>query len=261
MKALVENAIGISYKRIFAPLRNRTFYCLKELNAAIWQLLEKHNNTPFQRMNTTRYELFLEVEKDKLKPLPLTRYEFKKFSILKVAFNYHVYLSEDAHYYSVPYRFAAKKVKLAYSNSIVEIYHDNIRIAFHVRDRRPGGYTTNRDHMPVHHKYYLDWSPQRIGSWAAKVGPNVKDLTSSILDEQKYPEQGYRICLGIINLAKKYGNLRVNNACFKAIGYRLYSYKAVKNMLDEGLESTDEEKVSQQMLPIHENIRGAIYYN
>ena len=260
-KALVENAVGILYTRIFAPLRNITFYCLKELNEAIFKLLEKHNNTYFQRLKTTRYNLFMEVEKKELKPLPPQRYEFKKFGYLKVAFNYHVYLAEDSHYYSVPYRFVAKKVKLAYSTTVVEIYYDNIRIAFHARDRKPGGYTTNKDHMPFHHKYYLEWSPARITSWSAKVGENVKALTALILEAQKHPEQAFRVCLGIINLAKKYGNLRVDNACAKALEYRLYSYKAVKNILDEKLDDLTDKKASQQILPLHENIRGAGYYN
>lgn len=258
-KAMVENAVSIVYKRIFAPLRNRIFYSLAEINEAIADLLEKHNNTQFQRLSTTRRKLFLEVEKDMLKSLPGQRYEFKNVSWPKVAFNYHVYLSEDSHYYSVPYRLSGKKVKLTYSTSSVEIFYDNIRIAYHRRDRKPGGYTTNKDHMPVHHRYYLEWSPGRITGWAAKVGPHTKELAAKILENCRHPEQGYRMCIGIINLAKKYTNTRVDNACLKAIEYRLYSYKAVKNILDEGLDRPRE--ASNEKLPLHDNIRGAAYYN
>jgi len=173
-KALFENAVKILYTRIFAPLRKVTFYSLKELNEAIREFFEKHNNIPFKRLKTTRYNLFMEIEKNKLKPLPQVRYEFKKFNFIKVAFNYHVYLAEDSHYYSVPYRFAGKKVKLPYTGTAVQIYHENIRIAFHRRDRRASGYTTNKDYMPSHHKYYFNWNPGRITGWAAKVGQSTK---------------------------------------------------------------------------------------
>ncbi len=259
-KSLVENLVRLTYQRVFAPLRNHIFYSTSELNEEISELNKKHINTPFQRLNTTRMELFLEVEKDELKPLPPKRYEFKKFAFLQVAFNYHVYLSEDKHYYSVPYRFMGKKVKVAYTSSDVSVIYDNRRIALHRRDMRQGGYTTKKDHMHPSHKYYSQWNPKRIIGWAAKIGPDVKAVVAKVLGSKEYPEQAYRTCVGIISLAKKYGNIRVNNACKRALSFKLYKYKAVKNILDKGLDSVEEEEVSQQKLPLHKNIRGAGYY-
>ena len=153
---------------------------------------------------------------------------------------------------------SGKKVKLTYSLSAVEIFYDNIRIAYYKRDRKPGGYSTNKDHMPANHRYYLEWSPERITRWASKVGPNVKLLVIRVLEACKHPEQGFRMCIGIINLAKKYSSPRVDNACLKAIEYRLYSYKAVKNILDEELDRIEDTENS--LLPLHDNIRGAAYY-
>ncbi len=259
-KALAENLVNLTYQRVFAPLRNCTFYSRAELNEAIAVLNQKHNHTPFQRLDTTRMKLFLEVEKDALKPLPVERYQFKNFCYPTVAFNYHVYLSEDRHYYSVPYRFRGKKVKIAYTASEVSIIYDHRRIALHRRDRSQGGYTTTEEHMHPAHRYYYQWNPKRIISWAAKIGPDVKVVAAKILSQASYPEQAYRSCVGIISLGKKYGNLRVNNACKRALSYRLYKYKAVKNILDKGLEAIEEEKPIQQVLPLHENIRGAGYY-
>ena len=259
-KALAEGMVKIAYQRVFAPLRNKIFYCISDLNKEIFSLTDKHNSIPFQKLKVSRMELFLEIEKDMLKPLPLARYEFKKFAYVKVQPSYHVYLSEDIHYYSVPFRFIGKKVKVAYSQYAVEIYHDNRRIASHRRDRKAGGYTTIEDHMPSAHKYYAQWNPGRITGWAAKVGPNVKNIVSKILTSKKYPEQAYRVCIGIINLERKYGKARVDRACARALSYNLYKYKAVKNILDKGLDSIEEEKLYEQKLPLHENIRGASYY-
>jgi hypothetical protein len=252
--------VNLIYQRVFAPLRNCVFYSAGELNEAIAELNQKHNNTPFQRLDTTRMKLFLEVEKDALKPLPKERYQFKNFCYPTVAFNYHVYLSEDRHYYSVPYRFRGKKVKVAYTTSEVSIIYNNARIALHKRDRSQGGYTTLEEHMHPAHRYYYQWNPKRITGWAAKIGPDVKEIVAKILSQASYPEQAYRSCVGIISLGKKYGNTRVNGACKRALYYKLYKYQAVKNILDKGLDSVEEEKPTQQVLPLHENIRGAGYY-
>lgn len=147
-KALVENLVKIAYQRILAPIRNEIFYSIRNLNKRVFALTEKHNRTPFQKLKISRYELFLETEKDKLSPLPAKRYEFKSFAFPTVGINYHIYLSEDIHYYSVPYTLRGKKLKVIYSSTSVEIYYDGKRIASHVRDRKRGGYTTKKDHMP-----------------------------------------------------------------------------------------------------------------
>jgi transposase len=260
-KALVEGMVRIVYQRIFAPLRNRIFYTLYELNIAIFELTDKHNNTPFQRLKISRNELFDQIEKEALRPLPAQRYEFKKYAHLKVAFNYHIYLSEDIHYYSVPYRFISKKVKVIYTEGSVEIFYNNLRIAYHKRNREKGGYTTTDSHMPSNHAYYASWSPERITGWAAKVGPDVEKMIAEILKAKKHPEQAFKVCLGIISLEKKYGPSRVNSACIRALSYGLYSYKSVKNILEKGLDSIKEESYQEVLLPVHANIRGADYYN
>jgi transposase len=259
-KALVETQVKLTYQRIFAPLRNHIFYSRDELNQAIAELNQEHNNTPFQRLDTTRQKLFLEVEAGELKPLPAKRYEFKSFCYPTVAFNYHVYLSEDRHYYSVPYRYRGKKVKVAYTASEVYIIYDNRRIASHRRDIVQGGYTTREEHMHPSHRYYCQWNPKRIIGWAAKIGPDVKKVVAKTLSSASYPEQAYKSCVGIISLAKKYGNARTNNACKRALYYRLYKYRAIKNILEKGLDGVEEEREEQQTLPLHENIRGKEYY-
>lgn len=259
-KALVENAVKLVYMRIFAPLRNRVFFSLEELNEAIWELLEKHNNTKYQRLDVSRKQLFEEIEKDELKPLPSEKYELRYFLNLKVQFNYHIYLNEDKHYYSVPWQYKGKKVKIIYTSRAVEIYHNNIRIAFHYRDRRPGGYTTKKEHMPPHHSFYAEWSPQRFLSWAEKIGPYVKVMVGKVLESRKHPEQAFRACLGILNLVKKYKSERLDMACKRALYFGSSSYKAIKNILEKGLDRVKEELPFQKHLPVHENIRGNKYF-
>lgn len=261
-KALVENAVKIVYMRIYAPLRNRVFYSLEELNEAIHELLEKHNNTPFQRMKISRKELFIETEKYTLQTLPVTPYEFKSFLNLKVHYNYHICLSKDGHYYSVPYRYVGRKVRIIYTNSTVEIYHNNERIAVHRRNRSTNKYSTLDDHMPAKHKFYAKWTPEKMINWGESKGIYVKEMIESIFGRVKHPEQGFNTCLGLLSLARKYGDIRLNNACMRAVSYGAYSFKAVKNILKKGLDKPVEKEEIEINLPEnHENIRGENYYD
>ena len=259
-KALVESAVRLVYQRIYAPLRNRTFRSLNELNEAIRDLLKKHNDTPFQRLNMSRRELFERVEKQVLKPLPMERYAIKQCKELTVQFNYHVELREDRHYYSVPWQFRGKRVRVIYDDRTVAIYYDNIRIVQHRRIRIPNDYTTLPAHMPPEHRNYAEWSPERFIKWGQSIGDDVAEMISFVLKSRKHPEQAFKTCMGILNLVKEHGPDRLNKACKRALGFGFHSYRRIKNILDRGLE--EEVPTDSMELPIfsHENIRGSQYY-
>jgi transposase len=265
-KAMVENAVRLVYQRIHAPLRDRVFYSLEELNEAIWELLEAHNNKRFQRLDLSRRELFEQVEKASLKPLPKERYPMKDTKRVTVGFNYHVELREDRHYYSVPYylrkRGQKTKVKMVYDERIVAIYYDNIRVAQHRRDCTPNGYSTLPEHMPSNHRFYAEWSPQRFRSWAKSIGEEALQVIEEVLRSRRHPEQAFRVCLGILSLAKKYGAQRLNKACGKALYFGTCSYRRIESMLKLGMEE-DQQPALEVVgtIAAHENIRGSRYYD
>jgi len=258
-KALAENAVNIAYMRIFAPIRNMKFYSIEELNEAIMENLEIHNNMNFQRMKVSRRGLFNEIEKDVLKPLTVEKYEWKDYLRVKVQFNYHIEFSPDKHYYSVPWHYRRKKVNVAYTSTWVDISYNGLRIAFHKRNRKANDYTTIKEHMPPEHKFYAEWSPQRMINWGEKIGTNVKTMIEGVLKCKEFPEQAFKVCLGILSLSKKYGDQRLDQACKRALGFNYYSYKAIKNILIKGLDRIQEEKIPE--LPLHNNIRGSQYFN
>ena len=265
-KALVENAVRLVYQRIYAPLRNRTFYSLQELNEAIWELLEVHNNKPFQRLKISRRELFEKTERVTLNPLPPERFPLKTTKWVTVQFNYHVELREDLHYYSVPHYLYKKhpktKVKMVYDDRVVAIYYDNIRIAQHQRDRRPNEYSTLPEHMPPEHRFYAQWSPKRFKGWAKDLGEEVLQVIEKVLESRKHPEQAFKVCLGILNLGKKYGSERLNKVCGQANGFGTCSLKCIENMLKVDLEEERHPKLELvASIAAHENIRGNQYYN
>jgi len=263
-KAHAENMVKILYTRIHAPLRNKTFHSLEELNTAIAELLEKHNDKKLTARPYSRRELFEETERDMLKPLPLAPYQPKKQSLATVAKNCHVLLSEDKHYYSVPYRFMRKKVKLIYTKDTVEVFFKYNRIAVHKRNYRHYGYTTEADHLASTHRHITEWTPERLIEWGNNIGEPVGRYVSAIISERQHPEQAYHSCQGILRLAKQagIGNERLIKACQRGLdigGH--HSYTVIKSILDQNMEEAPQQGEDDHTLPQHANIRGSGYYN
>jgi transposase len=259
-KAIVEGAVNIVYKRIFAPLRDITFFSLPELNAAIRECSDKHNRIDFIGKDHSRYTLFEQIEKQTLTPLPQQRYELQNYSWNTVHKNSHVYLYEDKHYYSVPYTHLSKKVKVVYNTTQVEIYYHHQRIAAHRRGYKAYGYTTLADHMPSANRFVSEWNPERFLSWAGDVGEPTRKLIEKIMETKSHPEQAYKACVGVLSFAKKIGNERLNKACDRALHYQNYSYQVVKRILCSGLEEEPAQAELLFNIPTHQNVRGQNYY-
>jgi len=259
-KSLVEGAVKILYTRIYTSLRKQTFFSLKALNQAIWIELEKHNKSDFTGKAYSRQDLFDEIEADKLSLLPQNRYEIKRQSMATVMQNGHVLLSEDKHYYSVPYTYIRKKVKLLYSKKTVEIYFKYNRIAIYQRIKSPYNYTTTKEHLASTHQFITEWTPQRFIDWGASIDDDVKQIIINILEKKQHPEQAYKSCMGILSLTKKVGKERLIKACTRALGYGIYNYKIVQNILEKGLDKIAPDDDQLKETPKHNNIRGKEYY-
>jgi transposase len=269
-KALVESAVNILYRRIYAPLRNRVFHRLSDINEAIASLLETHNNTPLKEKGYSRREGFIELEQSTLTILPIKPYELKKFSLSKVHPNGHATLKEDKHYYSVPYRLVGKQVKLIYTAQTVEIYSNHQRVAFHQRLIAKGRYTTLKEHLHPHHQWFSNWSPMFFEEQADKIGINTRLAIDEILRKTAYPEQAYRSCAGVLSFAKRYTAARLENACERAFCFNYISATLIKSILDRNLDSinwkdeqiqtTNSQGEPRPLIPPHENIRGAEAY-
>lgn len=260
-KPIVENMVRIIYTRIFAPLRNRIFFSLAELNAAIAELLELHNNQKLQKEPLSRREKFAQSEAHLLSPLPVARYHIKHYKKATVMKNCHIQL--EKHYYSVPYRYIGKMVNAVYTISEVHIFSDQERIAVHPRGLKEFGYTTVPDHLPSSHRFVSDWTPEKFIGWAERISPDVKAYISHILEQKIYPELAYKSCVGILSMEKKVGAQRLIRAVQRATYYQIYNYKAIKKIIDGGLDILFEQEQAapvQASLPFHDNIRGKDHY-
>lgn len=262
-KAKVEAAVLVAQRFILAALRNRTFFDLASLNAAIHERLEQLNNHPMKKLGVSRRELFEKLDRPALKPLPVNRFEMASWKNCGVNIDYHVVVEKN--FYSVPYQLVAERVEARLTEKVVEIFFKSRRVASHPRLRGKGHYATSLDHMPQAHRAHAEWSPSRLIAWGQKTGQATGRLVEKILADRPHPEQGYRSCLGLLRLSKRYGDAKTEAACLKAESLSCYSYQTVKNILAAGLEacSADQEPptgAASTLLPRHENIRGALYY-
>ena len=258
-KAAVENAVTNVYRSFFAPLRNEEFFSLATLNKALLEQLELFNNRKYQQREYSRRQLFEKIEQVVLKPLPLDSFRLKKQVRVMVQKNGHIWLSEDKHYYSVPYKLIGQRVQVCYTSQQVEIYLQHQRVAFHLRNRKGYGYTTEKSHLSSTHRFVSEWSPERFKSWAATIGKETEVFIDRIFEVKPHPEQAYKAIMGIMSLAKKAGNQRLNNACARAHHFQSYYYHTIKKILDKGLDEV-ELPTSHYILPEHENVRGSSYY-
>lgn len=257
-KAKVEGAVLIVERWIVARLRNRRFFSLADLNAAISALLDDLNNRPMRHVGKSRRELFDEVERKALVPLPATPFDYAEWKSAKVHPDYHVEV--DKTFYSVPHRLIGRQVDVRLTHRVVEIFIDHTRIASHVRRSQRSGHVTVNEHMPKSHQRYANTTPASLLNQAAKIGVNTAILVERMMRDRPHPEQGYRSAFGILSLARRYETDRLEAACERALTINSVTYSSVAAILKSGLDRTKPQTAPAKPTPPHANIRGGSYY-
>jgi transposase len=260
-KALVEGMVKIIYRHIYTIVNKEIYHSLATLNNTIREAVEVLNNAPFKGRDYSRRQQFEDIERETLKALPAYPYEFKQQVIVTVMKNGHACLHVDKHYYSVPYRFIGKKVKILYTSTRVEIFYRYERIATHNRHMRKYHYTTLNEHLASSHRYLSEWTPEKFLEQARAVHEDVATYITLVIENKQHPEQAYKSCSGILSLVRKVGAARLTNACRRAQSYGVYNYPIVVQILEKNLDQQSEEEQQYPLtMPQHHNIRGADYY-
>lgn len=267
-KASVENMVSTVYRRIYAPLRDKVFHSIDELNEAIRGRLKIHNEIPFQKKEGTRRSVFESFELPVMRDLPADLFEIKKTTQAKVQRNYHVFLGEEKNYYSVPFKYVGKKTTVVYTASIVEVYLDNKRIALHKRLLGKNTYMhrTEEAHMP---KSHLEWKRAQgydaayFSEKAAKIGEATQWAISQILISKPYQSQTFNSCRGVLHLAKTYSPTRLEAAANRCQKAGKVTYTMLKRILIGKLDlhTATPEPANDFSTPPHDNIRGPAAYS
>ncbi len=253
-KAHVENGVQNVERWVLAPLRNRTFFSIGEANRAIVPLLHSLNEKEMAHLGKSRKEIFEELDRPALRPLPERPYEFAIWKNARVNIDYHV--AFEGHYYSVPHTLARKEVQIRATETMIAIFHHSEQAAIHPRSLYQGRFTTREEHMPARHSFILkanqDWFLQE----AANIGPQTASYITALLKSRRYPQHAYRSCLGILNLARKHSLAQIETACQTLLPAGLLSYRDVLAELER-----NSSNVPTATLPAHENVRGNSYYH
>lgn len=260
-KAKVEGGVLIAQRWIVACLRNRRFFCLEELNAAIRELLEKLNTRPFQKLEGCRRSAFEKLDRPAMRPLPARRYELGAWK-LDVGVNIDYHVEYDHRFYSVPCALINGRVDVRATATVVELWHGGVRVTSHERSYGPRGTSvTNPEHRPQSHREWGDWPPERLVGWASRTGPKTAEVVAALLGHRTHPETGRRACLGLMRMAERYGAARLEAACGRAVAIKSPRYKSVEAILKRGLDKVALKEEVEAKPVLHENIRGGTYFD
>ena len=258
-KAKVEVAVQVATRWIIAKLRNRRFFSLGELNAAIAELVTALNNRVTRHLGASRRALFDDLERSALKKLPAEPYAYAEWKECRAGLDYHVEI--EKHYYSVPHALLRETMWARITARTIEVFHRGKRVAAHVRSSSNRQHTTVREHMPSSHQRYADWTPERIQRQANEIGPKTSALVGIILRERTHPEQGFRACIGILRHAKSFGRERLEAACDRALEIGARSYTSVTSILKTNLDRKRPAPATDGPAIAHTNIRGSRYFH
>ena len=188
-KAAVEQSVLLTQRWILARLRNRQFFSLAELNAAISVLLADLNNRPFKKLDGCRASVFAAIDRPAMRPLPQHRYEFAEWKSVTVNIDYHVEV--DAHYYSVAHNLVRQKIEARFTATTVECFFKGKRVAAHARSYKRGHHTTISEHMPESHRRHQEWTPGRLLNWGLSIGPGTCNPLFGQCESWRAARQGH----------------------------------------------------------------------
>jgi len=257
--AKAESGVQVVERVVLAPLRDELFFSLAEVNEALRAGRERLNDMPFQKLPGSRRTQFEAFEKPALRPLPPERYELAQWQTVRANIDYHCQLARN--FYSVPYQLVHEKIDARLTTGTIELFYKGRRVASHVRLWGIGQYSTDPAHRPLAHQKHLEWTPSRLIEWGREHGADTGAFVAALLASKPHPEQGYRACLGVMRLGKRYGAARLNAACARALAVNAVSYHSVKSILQTGLDRQALAGPSVQLpLDAHTNVRGPAYY-
>ena len=243
-KASVEGSVSIVTTWIIQALRHVKCFSLEELNDEIWKKLEELNHRSFQNRPGSRWSAFLEEEKFALSPLPDAPYKLSEWRKAKVRPDYHITI--NSMFYSVPYELIGKEVEVKASSSVIEVYFHHMRVASHqTLYGKFGQFSTLKEHMPNHHRLYVEQTPEEAMKWAVEIGPSTLQVITFILDYYEVEKQALNSIFTLKKLERTYSIYEIELACKKVLeATSRPTIKSIQTMI-KSIHKEDEQKASK----------------
>ena len=258
-KSIVEKSAGFSTTWITAAMRERKFFSLAEVKAAVAERLEIINTMPFQKRPGNRREAYLNEEKEFMLPLPRVRYEPAVWKQATVRNDYLI--SDGQNKYSVPFDLIGEQVQIRLAKNTVEVFFKGDRVASHQRiatfQTQP---VVKPEHMPEKHRMYLRYNTGDFRAWAKTVGDSTETVMDHFLKSGSSPEQGYKNCVTLMKLGEKNGKEKLEYACERMLELSsVPSIRTIAVILKNGKES-ERKTTSPADSEKYGITRGAAYF-
>lgn len=229
-KPVVEGHVKIVTMHILVEMEDMTFYSLEELNRVLLEKVDEENRLNFQGLNYSRYDLFLQEEKETLLPLPDTRFEYLERKIVKVAQDFS--FTFDKVHYSMPRKYLKQELEVRASEDIVYVYnrHGDL-IREHKRSYTPKSWVVIPSDMPREYRDYGYWNVPYFLRKAADIGPDTRILIENVINSFRYPVQSFRSCYGILRFAERFSPVTLERCCHDAILAGRCNYTYISNTI------------------------------
>jgi len=257
-KGKVESAVQVVERWILMRLRHQKFRTIDEVNEAIAPLLDQLNDRTFQKLPGSRASAFAQLDAPALQPLPAQMWELAVYKTVRVHIDQHIEF--EGHRYSVPQSLVGQALEARVTARTVELLHHGQRVASHLRCAHKGGFTTVPEHLSAAHRAHLEWTPERLIHWGSSIGVATGSLVTRLLETRRHPEHGYRACLGLLALAKRYSKPRLEAACVVALELGTTNSTHVRDILANGRDQVAPTTTAEWTSPEHAHVRGPGYY-
>ncbi len=256
-KGKVESAVQVVERWILMRLRHQKFATVDDVNEAIAPLLAQLNAKAFQKLPGSRASAFAQLDAPVLQPLPFQTWEWAVYKTVRVHVDQHIEF--EGHRYSVPHSLVGQVLEARVTARTVELLHRGQRVASHLRCAHKGGFTTVPEHLTAAHRAHMQWTPERLIYWGNSIGVATGALVTRLLQTRKHPEHGYRACLGLLALAKRFTRVRLEAACVLALELGTTNSAHVRDILINGRDQVSCA-TPQWTSPAHAHVRGPGYY-
>lgn len=256
-KGKVESAVQVVERWILMRLRHQRFASVDDVNEAIAPLLEQLNTRAFQKLPGSRASAFAQLDAPALQPLPMQTWELAVYKTVRVHIDQHIEF--EGHRYSVPQSLVGQVLEARVTARTVELLHRGQRVASHLRCAHKGGFTTVPEHLSAAHRAHLEWTPERLIHWGNTIGVATGALITRLLETRRHPEHGYRACLGLLSLAKRFTHPRLEAACVVALALGTTNSTHVRDILLNGRDRVTPA-TQEWTSPEHVHVRGPGYY-
>ena len=260
-KGIVENAVGIVQNDVLAPLRDRRFFSLAEMNHAIRERLTVLNARPMAgHNNRSRDELFNETDAPGYRPLPSRAFEPGQWLLrLRVGQNYRVHVLGNR--YSVPSRLAGQIVKAKITTTSVHLSHLGKLIVTHPRATGKDQDVVQMDHVPPAHRAARLTTLGGIKALVRDIGPNAELFIDGHFRINKKPSSTAQAAQKLYSLSEQFSCERLDRACQRANFIEKQTVQTVENILGAGLDNLPVDSSEDHATPAPQsNIRGAAYF-